>query len=100
MVNITLSDGTVINNVEMNGNDFRCAATLTAEDFDGKLDEVTIEGDGEQFTIEDGYLYLIEQVGNRTRFIIGGKTDKMKQDELNTELELALTELYELIIGG
>lgn len=100
MVKITLSDGTVINNVEMNGNDFRCAEALTAEDFNGKLDEVTIEGDGEQFTIEDGYLYLIERLDNRTRFIIGGKTEQMKQEERNTELELALTELYEMIIGG
>lgn len=42
MYKITLSDGTVIDNLSMNGNNFVSATELTEADFEGKLSPVTI----------------------------------------------------------
>ena len=100
MNTITLSDGTVLNNLELNGNTYISSTAYTAEAFEGKLSSVTFSDGTETYTLHDCALYLCRRVGNKTWIVIGEKTEKMKQDELNTELELALTELYELIIGG
>lgn len=39
---VTLSDGSVIDNLMLNGNNFVSATELTTADFDGKLAHVTI----------------------------------------------------------
>ena len=100
MYTITLSDGTILNNLEQSGNTYISSTAYTTEDFEGKLSTVTFSDGEETYTLTDCALYLCRQVGNKTWIVIGEKTEKMKQDELNTELELALTELYEMIIGG
>lgn len=46
MYSITLSDGTVIGNLIMNGNNFVSEVPLSADIFEGKLSRVTIS-DGE-----------------------------------------------------
>lgn len=42
MYRITLSDGSTIDNLSMNGNNFVSATELTEVDFEGKLSPVTI----------------------------------------------------------
>lgn len=44
---ITLSDGTKLKGLTLNGNNFISKTPLTAETFDGKLSHVVIEGDKE-----------------------------------------------------
>ncbi len=102
MYSITLADGSILRNLELDGNNYISPEELTADDFDGKLSSVTIDdGEGYSETIADCVLYrCIPERGGKTRLIIGEKTEKMKQEDRNTELELALTELYEMIIGG
>lgn len=100
MYTITLSDGTTLNNIELNGSTFIAPRRYTAADFEGKLSTVTFSDGEETYTLHDCALFLCHQSGNKTWIVIDEKTEKMKQDELNTELELALTELYEMIIGG
>jgi len=101
MCTITLSDGTIINNLSLDGGTFTTEQQLTAETFEGKLDYVLVHDDnGITSSVHDGYLYQCESDRNGTRFVIGEKTEDMKREERNTELELALTELYEMIIGG
>lgn len=102
MITITLSDGTVLNNLEQNGNNFITAQNITEDFFTGKLSAVTVDYDnGYSEELSDCALYHCEKDDNgKTWFVIGEKTERMKQEDRNTELELALTELYEMIIGG
>lgn len=100
MYSITLSDGTVLSNLELSGSTYISSDHLTAADFAGKLSTVTFSDGTETETLTDCKLYLCREVGNKTWIVIGEKTPADKQADLNTELELALTELYELIIGG
>jgi len=59
---ITLSDGTIIDNLELNGNNFVSRTPLTAANFAGKLAHVTIEGpeDGYGLVGEHGPMMLAE----------------------------------------
>lgn len=65
---------------------------------------MTIEGpDGTQ-TYQDMKLVQISKVGKSYWFILAEKTAEEKQKELAadsiTDLQLALAEVYEMIIGG
>lgn len=108
---ITLADGTSLENLELNGNNYISSTAVTEDTFAGKLSSVTIEGpDGTQ-TYEDMKLVQISKVGKKYWFILAEKTTEEKQKELVaaalatnvngiTDLQLALAEVYELIIAG
>ena len=59
---ITLANGTIIDNLSLNGNNFVSKTELTAADFDGKLAHVTITGpnDGDVCVGEHGTMMLAE----------------------------------------
>jgi len=61
---ITLSDGTVIKDLEMNGNNFVSKTPLTADNFNGKLSHVVIDGpdnvDDAGLRGEHGPMMLVE----------------------------------------
>lgn len=74
---ITLSDGTTIENLRLNGNNFVSEAEIKKEMFDGKLLKVTIEGieDGKKVVneyknmelvqivhYEDGYYFVLREL--------------------------------------
>ena len=46
---ITLSDGAIIDNLELNGNNFISKAEITSEIFNGKLSHVVIEGPEDEY---------------------------------------------------
>ena len=109
MYTLTLSDGTIFRNLEANGDVLYTSETVTADTFTGKLDTVTISnGSDDTRTLNDCVLLDIgEADNNKTYFVIVEKSADAKMSErmaeletVNTELELALTEVYELIIGG
>lgn len=108
---ITLADGTSLDGLDLNGNNYISSAVVTEATFAGKLSSVTIEGpDGTQ-TYQDMKLVQISKVGKSYWFILAEKTAEEKQKELAaaalatnansiTDLQLALAEVYEMIIGG
>lgn len=74
---ITLSDGTTIENLRLNGNNFVSETEIKKEMFDGKLLKVTIEGikDGKKVVneyknmelvqivhYEDGYYFVLREL--------------------------------------
>ena len=74
---ITLSDGTTIENLRLNGNNFLSETEIKKEMFDGKLLKVTIEGieDGKKVVneyknmelvqivhYEDGYYFVLREL--------------------------------------
>lgn len=64
---ITLSDGTELENLKLNGNNFISTAELTEDAFDGNLSSVTITGsDGSVKTM--GESELVQIVKNETEY--------------------------------
>ena len=61
---ITLSDGTKIENLRLNGNNYISEEKLTEDDFKGKLSKVTIEGseDGQEIKKEYEHMELVQIV--------------------------------------
>ena len=108
---VTLADGTSLDGLDLNGNNYISSTAVTEDTFTGKLSSVTIEGpDGTQ-TYQDMKLVQISKVGKSYWLILAEKTAEEKQKELAatalatnansiTDLQLALAEVYEMIIGG
>lgn len=67
---VTLSDGTEIDNLRLNGNNYISNEPLTEEDFEGKLEEVTITGPMGTQTMEHCELVQLQQYGDEYWFII------------------------------
>lgn len=109
---ITLADGTSLDGLDLNGNNFISSTAVTEDTFAGKLSSVTIEGPDGTETHEDMKLVQITKVSAKAYwFILADKTAEEKQKELVaaalatnvnsiTDLQLALAEVYEMIIGG
>lgn len=60
---ITLADGTKLENLRLNGNNFVSESEITENDFKGKLLKVKIEGtneDGQEITEEHNHMELVQ----------------------------------------
>lgn len=59
---ITLSDGTQLTNLGLNGNNFVSETEITENDFKGKLSKVTFEGiiNGQEFVQECEHMELVQ----------------------------------------
>lgn len=64
---ITLSDGTQLENLKLNGNNFISEEKIVEDDFKGKLSKVIIEGitDGQEFKQEYQHMELVQIVHNK-----------------------------------
>lgn len=95
---ITLADGTSLDGLDLNGNNFISSTAVTEDTFAGKLSSVTIEGpDGTQ-TYEDMKLVQITKVSAKAYwFILAEKTAEEKQKEATdarmAEMEQAMKAL-------
>lgn len=94
---ITLADGTSLDGLDLNGNNYISSTSVTVETFAGKLSSVTIEGpDGSQVH-EDMKLIQITKVGKKYWFILADKTAEEKQkkatDARMTEMEQVMKAL-------
>lgn len=106
MYKITLADGTEIGNLELNGNNYITPTAVDSAIFDGNMATVTItnldSGDTRQIT--DGVLLSNIVREGRSWIVIGQKSaEQTRQEAVDTavtDLQLALAEVYELMIGG
>lgn len=88
---ITLSDGTEIKNLTLNGNNYVSKKKVTESTFAGKLDHVTIEReDGTATELNNAELIQIQEADEGYRFILREK------DELTILLEQLRAKLAEL----
>lgn len=64
---ITLSDGTQLENLKLNGNNFISEEKIVEDDFKGKLSKVIIEGitDGQEVKQEYQHMELVQIVHNK-----------------------------------
>lgn len=111
MYTITLNDGTKLENLELNGNNFIAPGIIEDSVFEGNLDTVTITNGETTDTYSDMRLMSNRVDNGRSWFILGEKTDQEKaMERLNklmsssmdsiTDVQMALAEVYELILGG
>lgn len=93
---VTLSDGTKLDNLALNGNNFVSSTKLTEGDFKDKLSKVTItDDDGKAKDYTDMVLVQVTQVGDESWFILGEKA----QDDVS-KLQAAVAALTDMIMQG
>ena len=95
---ITLADGTVIENLKLNGNNFVSDREITSEMFGGNLSKVTIN-DGEKDTVyehmafvqlahyDDGYYFILRQLSQRELSDLKTRAD-IEYIAMMTEVEI------------
>ena len=111
MYQITLHDGTVLDELELNGNNFISEKVIDDSVFSGNLDTVTISNGETTETYTDMKLLSNRVDGGKSWFVLGEKTEQEKtmerlmsaltvNSESITDVQLALAEIYEMILGG
>lgn len=104
MYKITLSDGSQLENLTLNGNNYIAQGEIADSVFEGKLDTVKISDGENEETYADMVLVSNIVREGKSWFILGQKSEEEKQREaINssfTDLQMALAEVYEMVIGG
>lgn len=81
MYKITLADGTVLDNLELNGNNYISDTVIEDSVFNGKLDTVIISDGSTTKTYIDMRLMSNIVRGNRSWFVLSEKTGQQKKEE-------------------
>lgn len=102
---ITLADGTTINNLALNGNNYISKTLIENSVFENNLDEVIIEGsDGSTRTIKNAFLVQNIKVDDAWWFILAEKAEaEVEKENMQADIEAqaqAIMELAEIIGGG
>ena len=111
MYKITLHDGTVLDDLELNGNNFISEKVIDDSVFSDNLGTVTISNGETTETYTDMKLLSNRVDDGKSWFVLGEKTEQEKtmerlvsaltvNSESITDVQLALAEIYEMIIGG
>lgn len=100
MYTITLNNGTKLENLTLNGNNFISEKIIENAVFDGNLDRVEIS-DGEKTTVyEDMFLASNRVDGGKSWIVLLEKSDEMKRQEqieaLKTQNETLLQCILEM----
>lgn len=111
MYKITLADGTKLENLELNGNNYIAPGIVEDSVFADNLDHVTIT-DGETTEIFTDMRLMSNRVDKgRSWFVLGEKSAQDKtMERINamissnadsiTDVQVALAEVYEMMLGG
>ena len=100
MYTIKLNNGTVLDNLELNGNNFISDTIIPDTVFENNLKTVEVfDGENTQI-LTDQFLAANRVENNQTWFVLIDKTPEMKREEEITDLQLALVEMYESLLGG
>ncbi len=98
MYTITLNNGTKLENLTLNGNNFISEKIIDDAVFDGNLKRVEIS-DGEKTTVyEDMFLASNRVDGGKSWIVLLEKTDEMKRQEQIEELKVQNETLLQCIL--
>ena len=81
MYKITLHDGTVLDKLELNGNNFIAKGVIEDSVFEGNLDTVTITDGETTDTYNDMMLMSNRTVNGQSWFVLGEKSAQQKKEE-------------------
>lgn len=111
MYKMTLADGTVLDNLELNGNNYIAEGVIEDSVFEGNLGTVTVTDGETTETFTD--MRLMSNLVNEGRswFVLGEKSAQQKAMERIesllesnadsiTDVQVALAEVYEMMLGG
>lgn len=100
MYTIKLYNGTMLENLELNGNNFISNTIIPDSAFENNLKTVEVfDGENTQI-LTDQFLAANRVENNQSWFVLIDKTPEMKREEEMTDLQFALVELYESLLGG
>lgn len=104
MYKITLKDGTILNNLTLSGNNFTSQEIISNSTFENNLDTVIVEDEERSETHTNMFLVTNRTIDNKSCFILAEKTPQQIQSESLdsniTDIQMALVDLYESILGG
>lgn len=111
MYTIILANGKKLENLELNGNNYIAPGIIEDSVFEDNLDTVTITDGETTETFTDMMLLGTRIINGCSWFAIGEKSEQQKaMERLNklmtsnmdsiTDVQMALAEVYELILGG
>ena len=95
---ITLSDGTVLSGLELNGNNYIADGLIDDSVFAGKLGKITISDGEHTETYEDMVLLSNRVEDGRSWLVFGQKTQQEKAMERLAELESQNQMLMECLL--
>ena len=100
MYTITLSNGTKLENLELNGNNYISEQIIEDSVFEGGLDTVEISDGETTETFTDMRLMSTRVDNGKSWFVLGEKTAQQKKDEaLSLELEEMRQAMNALLTG-
>ncbi|MCD5528892.1 hypothetical protein LOB10_02155 [Lactobacillus delbrueckii subsp. lactis] len=100
---VTLSDGTKLDNLALNGNNFISSTAVEASQFDGKLKSVTItDSDGKEEKHENMVLVQVTHPNDTEWwFILADKSkDQLKQEQLEQSIASLTDMIMTLPMGA
>ncbi len=93
---ITLSDGTQISNLDLNGNNFVSKTKVKESDFEGKLQVVTVTNGEEETVMHNCELVQIVKTGNEYWFVINEMSEEkltLLQMQANIDFIAAMSDI-------
>lgn len=111
MYTITLADGRKLKNLEMNGNNFISKTRVDESIFNNNLSTLTYT-DGETETVlhdaeliqqveyEDGWHFCFREITPQEKAFTALNAAVATNSDSVTDMQLALAEVYEMILGG
>lgn len=111
MYTITLANGTKLENLELNGNNYISETVIEDSVFEGNLDTVKISDGSTTETFTDMRLMSNIVRDGRSWLVLGEKSAQQKAMERIeklyttnadsiTDIQIALAEVYEMMLGG
>ena len=104
MYTIKLNNGTTLTDLVLNGNNFISNEIISNDVFSDNLNTIEISDGENAHTYHDMVLVTNRIIDGKSWFILAEKTLEQKEKEeleaTTTDLQLALVEMYESIVGG
>lgn len=100
MYKITLTDGTVLDNLELNGNNYIAEGVIEDSVFEGNLDTVKITDGETTETFTDMRLMSNRAVDGRSWFVLGEKTEQQKKEEAMSRQMADMNKALNVLLTG
>ena len=100
MYTITLADGTKLENLELNGNNYIAEGVIEDSVFEGNLDTVTITDGETTETFTDMRLMSNIVRDNRSWFVLGEKSAQQKKEEAMEKQMAEMQKAMSVLLTG
>ena len=100
MYTITLTDGTKLENLELNGNNYIAEGVIEDSVFEGNLDTVKITDGETNETFTDMRLMSNIVRDNRSWFVLGEKSAQQKKEEAMAKQMAELQKAMSVLLTG